>query len=73
MASKRMSVDTAAELRPLAKSEIDAMISGVIASVALHFADIQPERITYLGEEILAIPVDTRRFAEVMSRYLILN
>ena len=73
MIGKRMSQETPVQLRPLAKRDLDVLINRVAAEVAARFRSVEPERIIYLGEEILAIPMDTRRFIYAMSRYMVFN
>jgi len=73
MESHELSRTTGSSLRPLTKRELDGMIADVASEVASSFADVAPIPLNYLGEEIFAIPMDTRRFIRVMSRYLNLN
>ena len=60
-------------LKPLSHRDIDSMISDIMASVTSQFSDVAPERISCGGFELQAIPVDTRRFIRVMSRFIVLN
>ena len=73
MAPNKRIFESPAVLRPLHKAEIDRMINELVADVASQFRDVKPVRISYLGEEILAIPMDTSRFVQVMGRYMVFN
>src|SRR5262245_26937004 len=60
-------------LQPLTKRALDGMINDAAAEVVAIFEGVAPVRLNSLGDEILAIPMDTRRFLRLMSRYISLN
>ena len=60
-------------LRPLSRREIEMRIQRLTAEVSLAFSDVEPVTIHYLGQEILAVPLDTRKFVRLMSRHMSMN
>lgn len=48
-------------------------MSAIVAEVVAAFDEVDSERVDYLGEEIHALPMDTKKFIRIMSRYLVFN
>ncbi len=60
-------------LRNLTRMEIERMISDLAAEITAEFSDVEPVPLFCFGEEILAHPLDTKRFISYMSRYMVYN
>lgn len=64
---------TGSGLRELTRSDLERMVNSIRADVVAAFSDAKPVPISYLGQEIWVLPVDTKRFIRVMSRHINLN
>ena len=60
-------------LRRLTKREIDRRIAAIGEEVARAFEGTQCERVEYLGQAIFPLPMDTKTFIRIVSRYMSLN
>ena len=60
-------------LRRLTKREIDRRIVAIGEEVARAFEGSPCERVEYLGQAIFPMPMDTKRFIKIVSRYMSFN